>query len=328
MPPISPIERRHGDEDGVVEPDAPLAEVTALLDQIPALAHPSRILEALPGGLTNRNYKVTMPTDRYVARISGHTGDLLAIDREAEYRNSVAAASAGVAPNVVDYLPGQGVLVIDWVDGHTLQDSDLRSAHNLAKIARACRRLHAGPRFVNDFDMCDIQRRYLATVLRQGFRLPNRYLQFTDSAARICQALAVNPPATVPCHNDLLAANFIAGAHQLWLIDYEYAGNNDPCFELGNIWSEANLDVGQLELLVAAYYGGPRPEMVARARLQGLMSKYGWMLWASIQAGASTLEFDFWEWGLEKYERAVAEFLDPGFDDLLDTVAGRSASGT
>ena len=47
------------------------------------------------------------------------------------------------------------------------------------------------------------------------------------------------------------------------------------------------------------------------------MSKYGWTLWASIQDGVSTLDFDFWEWGMEKYRRALLEFDDPGFDALL-----------
>ena len=54
----------------------------------------------------------------------------------------------------------------------------------------------------------------------------------------------------MPCNNDLLAGNFIDDGGKIWLIDYEYSGNNDPCFELGNIWSEANLSLEQLEELV------------------------------------------------------------------------------
>ena len=43
----------------------------------------------------------------------------------------------------------------------------------------------------------------------------------------------------MPCNNDLLAANVIDAGDRVWLIDYEYSGNNDPFFELGNLWSEA-----------------------------------------------------------------------------------------
>ena len=48
------------------------------------------------------------------------------------------------------------------------------------------------------------------------------------------------------------------------------------------------------------------------------MSKYGWMLCASIQAGTSDLDFDFWSWGMEKYERAATEFDGPDFGRLLE----------
>ena len=107
---------------------------------------------------------------------------------------------------------------------------------------------------------------------------------------------------------------------RLWLIDYEYSGNNEPSFELGNIWSESNLSPEQLEELVTAYWGEALPAKVVRARLWGLMSKYGWTLWASIQDGVSDIEFDFWEWGMEKYDRAVAEFADPALPELIDRV--------
>ncbi len=122
----------------------------------------------------------------------------------------------------------------------------------------------------------------------------------------------------VPCNNDLLAGNMIDDGERVWLIDYEYSGNNDACFELGNIWSESDLSLEHLGMLVELYYGRPLRHKVARARLLGLMSKYGWTLWAAIQDGASSLDFDFWSWGMEKYERAVAEFDDPLFEDLLE----------
>ena len=34
----------------------------------------------------------------------------------------------------------------------------------------------------------------------------------------------------------------------------------------------------------------------------------------------STLDFDFWGWGMEKYERAVAEFDGPDFEQLCEDV--------
>ena len=133
-------------------------------------------------------------------------------------------------------------------------------------------------------------------------------------------AMRVHPEPTVPCNNDLLAENFIEVDGVLRLIDYEYSGNNEPTFELGNVWSESDLSLPQLEALVAEYYGRPLRNKVARARLWGLMSKYGWTLWGSIQAGISDLDFDFWDWAMGRYDRAVAEFDGPDFEQLLEDV--------
>ena len=289
-----------------------------LLDRIDVLRGRPRTVEPLPGGLTNRNYKITTPEGAYVLRHSTpSTSAELAVDRVAEYENSVRAAAAGVGPPVVDFLPDDGVLVIGFLPGETLSDQRLQRPGTLARVAEACRRLHGGEPFVNRFDMFEVQADYLARVRRRGFRLPPRYLDHAEAMARIRAAFAVRPVPTVPCNNDLLAANFIDDGRTVSIIDYEYSGNNDPYFELGNIWSECHLSDEQLEELVSAYDDRLSGSHVARARLWGLMSQYGWTLWASIQDATSALAFDFWTWGLEKYERAEATFGGPELERLL-----------
>ncbi len=289
-----------------------------VLDEIPPLADPSRTVSLLAGGLTNSNYRVDTPSGSYhVRRWSDDTG-LLAIDRDNEYHNSVRAAEVGVGAGVLAYLPEHNTMVMEWIDGRTLSAAELRRGRVLDEVAAACRRLHAAARFRDDFDMFEIQPRYLGIVRDRGFRLPDRYEQFVPHVAAIREALAVRDEGTVPCNNDLLAENFMLTPSGLRLIDYEYSGNNDACFELGNIWSESNLSLEQLDQLIGAYYGRPVRHKVARARLWGLMSKYGWTLWASIQDGVSPIEFDFWSWGLEKYDRAVEEFESPDFERLLE----------
>ncbi|MDP4508486.1 phosphotransferase [Nonomuraea turcica] len=296
--------------------------VPEVLDRIPLLSGVPRTVEELPGGLTNHNYKVVTPDGAYVARVWASDGALLAIDRDAEHANSVAAAAAGVGAPVHAYLPELGVLVVGFVPGRTYTEADLRDPANLPRVAQACRRLHAGPRFVRDFDMFDVQQRYLEIVQTRGFRLPAKYLDFMPTVAEIRKCLAVRDEGTVPCNNDLLPGNILDDGERLWLIDYEYSGNNDPCFELGNVWSESDLPLGHLEELVTAYYGRRLRNKIARARLLGLMSKYGWTLWASIQDGANeSIDFDFWSWGMEKYERAVAEFTGPQLTSLMDEAA-------
>ena len=297
-------------------------ELDELLDSLPCTAGRPRTVDDLSGGLTNRNLKVTTPDGVVVVRIPVPGPGLLGIDRDQEYANSVAAAQAGVGAPVLHYRPGVG-LAVGFLPGRTLSDADLHDPAVLARVAAACRRLHAGPRFTNDFDMFEVQARYRRIVAEHGFRLPPRYDEFMPIVARIRTALGPRV-GTVPCNNDLLAENLLDDGDRVRIIDYEYSGNNDPCFELGNIWSEATLPEPLLDVLVTAYFGRPRPDQVARARLFGLVAKYGWTLWASIQDGSSSLDFDFWAWGMQKYERAVAEFDDPELADRLDAAGPRT----
>jgi thiamine kinase-like enzyme len=290
-----------------------------VLETVPELADPVSVAP-LEGGLTNTNYKVVTARGAYVVRISNKDSSLLAIDRENELHNTIAAADAGVGAPVVAALPEHDALVLEFLEGRSLTAEDLRQGDRLGLVADACRRLHAGRPFLHDFDMFEIQRRYLGVVQERGLRLPDRYLDFEPQLRAIDDALQRRAEPPVPCNNDLLAENFIDVGGELKLIDYEYSGNNDACFELGNVWSESNLTLPQLEELVTCYYGRPLRNKVARARLWGLVAKHGWTLWASIQDGVSPLDFDFWSWGMEKYERAVAEFDGPDFERLLDEV--------
>jgi thiamine kinase-like enzyme len=294
-------------------------DLDAILDRVPALTGAPRTVSELPGGLTNRNYKVTTPDGSFVARVWSR-GDLLAINRDHEYHNSVAAAQAGVGAPVLAYHPGDRLLVLRYIDGRTYGNADVSAPGNIGRIARACRQLHTGPRFAGDFDMFVIQRRYLSVARQHGFAIPAGYEELMPRVEDARKALAVRQAGTVPCNNDLLAANFIDDGDRIWIIDYEYSGNNDACFELGNIWGECGLSLDALAELITAYYGTPLRNKIARARLLGLVGKYGWTLWGAIQRATSPLDFDFWSWAMERYEAAAAGLTSHDVGQLLDDV--------
>ena len=170
----------------------------------------------------NRNYRVVTPDGDYVVRWSGSDAALLGIDRDAEQANTRCVFEAGVgAPVHFMYRPDLGVLVIGYLTGTSLENDSFADADVLGRAAVACRRLHAGPRFVDDFDMFARQAAYLRTVEEQGFPLPPGYADHTDAWAAVKRAVAARPRVTVPCNNDLLAGNFIDDGDRVWLIDYE-----------------------------------------------------------------------------------------------------------
>jgi thiamine kinase-like enzyme len=140
-------------------------------------------------------------------------------------------------------------------------------------------------------------------------------------------ALADHRLPTVPCHNDLLAENYLDDGARLWIVDYEYSGNNDPTFELGNTAQELGFDAARQEELCAAYFGPERfaregSALLARMRLQMIMSDVGWTLWAAIQAAISPIDYDFWGWALERWARASGAIDGPEFEGWLRDASG------
>ena len=277
---------------------------------------------AIPAGLTNTNYRVEVDGTPYFVRIPGAGTELLAVDRGNELHNPRAAAETGVSPRVLHVLPQWDVFVLEWLDARTMTVEALGAAGMPARIGATLKRLHGGRRFRDDFDMFRLTERYLTVVNERSIDVPDGYREHLDAIPRIEAALGVHPLKTVPCHNDLLAENYLDDGERLWIVDYEYSGNNDPTFELANTCQELGFDDGRVAALCAAYFGEATPALLARMRLQMIMSDVGWTLWAAIQARISTIDYDFTGWAEERWARASAALDGPAFESWLEAVGG------
>ena len=278
-------------------------------------------IHPLSGGLTNTNYKVEVDGKPYFVRVPGASTELLAIDRNNEYHNTKAASQAGVAPQVLYHLPEYNVMVIEFINGKTMSKDSLNEKGMPMRMAHAIKKLNQGPRFLLDFNMFRLTEYYLNLCSERAFKIPDGYTERMETFKRIEQAMNVKPLTTVPCNNDLLAENYIDDDKQLWLIDYEYSGNNDPTFELGNTCQEMQFNDEQIAEVCAAYFGEAKPNMIARMKLNMIMSDVGWGLWAAIQASISTIDFDFWGWAIERWGRAVEKMDSQEFEKWLVELA-------
>ncbi len=291
--------------------------IDQVIAAIPAWAGRTVLAEPIPAGLTNQNYRVTVDGLPLFVRIPGAGTELLAVDRANELHNTRAAAETGVSPRVVHALPEWDVFVLEWIDARTMSNEAFAAPDSPARIATTLRCLHAGPRFRDDFDMFRTTERYLQVVDDRGIAIPAGYRAHLPLLPRIEASLAARPIPSVPCHNDLLADNYLDDGDRLWIVDYEYSGNNDPTFELANTCQELGWDEGRIGQLCAAYFGEASDALLARMRLQMIMSDVGWTLWAAIQADISTIDFDFSGWAEERWARATAALDGPDFSAWL-----------
>jgi thiamine kinase-like enzyme len=304
-----------------VRPLAMEPSIDQVIAAIPGWAGRGVVAHAIAGGLTNRNYRVEVDGVPHFVRIPGAGTDLLAVDRANELHNTRAAAEAGVGARVLHRLARWDVIVLEWLDARTMSNDAFQVPDQPARIAEALRRLHAGPRFRDDFDMVVLAARYLRVIDERGISVPAGYREHLPAVPRIDVALRARPLPTVPCHNDLLAENYLDDGDRLWIVDYEYSGNNDPTFELGNTAQELGFDQARLRELVGAYFGETTPALLARCRLQMIMSDVGWTLWAAIQARISHIDYDFWRWAEDRSTRAQAMIDGPDFEAWLTATA-------
>jgi len=297
-----------------------MSMIDEVVAKIPDWEEKDVSIQPLSGGLTNSNFKVEVDGMPYFVRVPGASTELLAINRDNEVHNSRAAFVAGVGPKVIYHLPEYDVMVLEFLHGKTMSKDDLNEPGQPTRMAQSIKKLNEGPRFLLDFNMFSLTEYYLGLCKERSIKIPEGYLDRVSTIGRIEKAMSMNPLPTVPCNNDLLAENYIHDGKQLWLIDYEYSGNNDPTFELGNTCQEMQFNDEQIAEVCAAYFGEAKQNMIARMKLNMIMSDVGWGLWAAIQAKISTIDFDFWGWATERWGRAVEKMDSDEFVGWLRDV--------
>ena len=274
--------------------------------------------QPLEGGITNRNYRLRLGGEDLVLRVCDHGAEVLGIDRITEEIASRRAAAEKIAPPVVAFLRDVPALVTRWLPGGDLTVEEVRSPEALTQIARLLARLHACPALPTSFDVFRLVERQRELAVG----LPTSYDRVMALAARIEAALTGPEHVHVPCHNDLLTANFVRDGRRVCIVDWEYAGMNDRYFDLGNL--SVNNDFGPEEdrALLEAYWGEPVTERRAAAlALMRLVSDLREAMWGAVQRGRSALDFDYAGYANEHFARLERAADDPRVEEWLAVAA-------
>jgi thiamine kinase-like enzyme len=283
----------------------------------PQLGPPESEPVPLDGGITNRNYRVRFAGRDCVVRLPGKNTDLLGIDREAERAATMAAALLGIGPDVVAFEPERGCLVTGFIDARPVPPEELRT--RLGEVAAALRAIHSGPPLPVTFSPFERTARYAATALARGGTVPAIYDELRAYADRIAAVMHGTP---VPCHNDLLTANFLDDGERLRILDWEYAGMGSRYFDLANFASHHALEPDEEAAFLAAYFGESTPARLAAVRLMRMLAAFWEGMWGVVQATCSELDFDFMGYADEHLSKVRASLADPGFDGWLEDARG------
>ena len=258
-------------------------------------------LEELPGGITNRNYKVVSAAGNRMARVC-EDHRVLGIDRRNEVACQGAAAALGIAPEIVYHE--EGILVSEFIEAQTLADSDVREAAALRRLAQVLRHLH-GSRDSLSGEMlyfCPFQtvRTYVGNARELGARLPETIDSVLEDMIWLSEEISPFRPAL--CHNDVLAANILDDGDRLWLVDWEYGGMGNPLFDLAGVCGNCGLEREEEVLLLSAYFGREDAAVAREVRILKAVSLLRETLWAVIQTIASDIDFDYVTYAAELFE--------------------------
>ncbi len=280
--------------------------------------------QPLGGGITNHNFRARLGGVEYVIRVPGKDTSLLEIDRSAEREANEFAAGLEIAPRVAAQLDEPQALVTLFVEASEMGPEELREPQAMAEVAASLRKMHdSGTVLPTQFDSFRVVETYAATASEHGAEVPADYEEALAHAGEIESVLSGPEHDPAPCHNDLLAANFLRDAERIWIVDWEYAGMGDRYFDLGNFSVNNELDDDARASLLEAYWGEPPSERhLATLSLMRYMSDFREAMWGVVQTAISELDFDFHDYAAKHFARLRSSAADPRFPGWLEEARG------
>ncbi len=281
----------------------------------------SMAVTPLSGGVTNANYRVDVDGDAFVVRIWAQGVEALGIDRSHESACAVAAGRLGVAPEVVHVLPDDGIVVTRFVPGRSLAPGEPAPPDVIERVVRSMRRYHAGPAFRRAFSPFETVEAYLDAARDSGAALPDDVDSMRTLTRRIHAALGRGRPELRPCHNDLWGPNLLDDGVTVRIVDWEYGGMGDVCFDLANFAIYHAAGDGAADALIDAYFGGVSPSVAARVKVLGIVAELREALWYQVAMRVFGTRTGFLEASQAHFDRCRRAIADPRVSGWLDQAA-------
>lgn len=273
-------------------------------------------ISQLSGGITNKLYRIQSEKGDCTVRIYGDKTDLF-INRDYEADTIEKMAAVGVSSKLVKYLPERGVTIVEFIDDAIVLTNDhFKDASLHPKIVEPIRKIHtSGTTFERIFNPLAEVMRMSVILNRLDAEIPEFDIDGTiQRLIKLSGIINIPESDYTPCHNDLLADNFILikdeAAHKydlpLYIIDWEYAGMAPKYYDLADMFQEILVPREAEKLIVETYCQGRQFDH--NLFLIDLFKPFPdiyWFLWSLIQRSISKIEFDYYEYGRVKYHNAL-----------------------
>lgn len=257
------------------------------------------------GGMSNKNFKVVKGSSEYVLRVPGNGSEGMVV-RSNEEQNSMQACKMGINPPVRYFNAKNGIKLADYVkNAETLNGATIQRTSNMDKIVKIFQTLHhSHVRFGNEFNVFNEILNYEHLLEKANGRMYDGYEPVREKVFRLEEYLNGLGVSVKPCHNDLVAENFLkAEDGTIYLIDWEYSGMNDPMWDIAALFLENNFTDENQDYFLSHYFEGKEPANARKKILAyQILMDYLWTVWTCIKEAQGD---DFGTYGMDRYTRAI-----------------------
>jgi thiamine kinase-like enzyme len=282
---------------------------------------PSVTVSPLGGGITNFNYRVDVGGEAFVVRVWAKDAGLLGIDRHREHQCTLAASRTGVGPEVVHFLPDEGILVTRFIEGRCLSAGERAGPETMERVVRSMHRYHAGPAFDGFYSPFRTVEAYLHAARRYGTSLPDDIDGLYARMREIEVSLQREGAIIRPCHNDLWGPNLIDDGKQVRIVDWEYAGMGDVYFDLADFANYHSASDADDRVLLRLYFGDTSEIAFTRLKLMKIVAQLREAMWYVVAINLSSAKPDFSDYAERHFDRSRQALDDARLPSWLDMVA-------
>ena len=260
------------------------------------------------GGMSNKNFRVKFEGKSYVLRVPGPASEGM-VERANEEFNALEGCKMGVNPEIRYFNAKTGIKLADFVENaETLNAGTIQRHENLQKVADIYHKVHdSHVRLKNEFNIFQEIEKYDRLIAKVNAVMYKGWIDFKPKVMGLENFLNQLGVELTACHNDAVPENFIkAEDGNIYLIDWEYSGMNDPMADFAALFIESEFSEDSQDYFLRKYYQDNIPQHIReRILCYEILWDTLWAQWTVIKEACGD---DFGSYGIDRYTRAKENY--------------------
>lgn len=266
-------------------------------------------------GMTNRSFLFSYGGAEYILRIPGEGTESL-IDRKKEAAVYAVLKDSDICDHVVCFHPETGYKISKYYRNARVCD-----AQNFAEVKQCMdflRIFHQKKFWVpHTFDLWERIDYYES--LWTGETIYQDYKAIKSKVRQLKKFIITDKREYCLCHIDAVPDNFLLTGKEVHLIDWEYAGMQDPHVDIAMFGIYSFYDRQQMDKLIDFYFQGNCPEQV-RIKIYCYVAICG-LLWSNWCEYKRMSGVAFGEYAMRQYQYAKEYF------EIVKNITGIRTTG-